>query len=196
MSNPTNPWVALMVLTFRDTRSAAQVLNAMRLNRGILWSMLFLISILTVLTLELSLVFYPADATAPFGSVSPFALTAVVGSALTITVFSLYFAGQMLGGTGRFPAALLVTIWWQAIAIVMQLVQTVALLFSPLLTSLVTLGALVFSIYCLIVFINEMHGFNSLAKALGAVVIAFLGILFGLSLILTLIGVAAQGGAS
>ena len=131
MSQDQNPWFALIVQTFADTSGTARALNAMRLNRGILWSLLLLVSILSVLALQLSLWAYPAEARAPFDNISPFALTVVVGSALTLTVFALFFSGQALGGTGRFPGALLLTIWWQVVAVVLQVVQTVAVLIVP-----------------------------------------------------------------
>ena len=128
---------------------------------------------------------------------SPFALTIVLGAGLTMMVFAFYLTGQMLGGKGRFPGALLLMIWWQVMAMAIQIVQTLGLVLMPLIGGLISILGLGYLLYCLAVFVDAMHGFGNLFKALMTIVIASFGLLLGMSVILTLIGVtAAQGGLS
>lgn len=197
MAEARNPWLALVGRTLVDPRGAAEALLALRFNRGILWSLLVLVSILSVLVFKASLAVLPAQVSPQLAQSSPFALTIVLGAGLTMMVFAFYLTGQMLGGKGRFPGALLLMIWWQVMAMAIQIVQTLGLVLMPLIGGLISILGLGYLLYCLAVFVDAMHGFGNLFKALMTIVIASFGLLLGMSVILTLIGVtAAQGGLS
>jgi hypothetical protein len=125
---------------------------------------------------------------------TPFALTVILGASLLMMVFALQLTGRMLGGTGRFSAALLLVIWWQSMALLIQVAQTATLLLFPPLAGIVTLAGLAWLVFSLLHLVNVLHGFDNLFKALATVVIGVVGISFGLALLLSLIGVTLQGG--
>lgn len=188
-----NPVIQFVGRSFRDPKGVAQMLNAMRLNRGILWSMMVVVICLSVIMMVATVSLTPSPADSQFVSLSPFGLAVMLGSVLVAMVFAFYFTGQMLGGTGRFPGALLLLTWWQAMGVAVQVLQIVIVLIMPPLAGVVTLAGFAYLTVALVLAIDVLHGFNSIAKAIATVIIAFLGTAFGLALILTLVGVTAQG---
>jgi len=61
---------------------------------------------------------------------------------------------------------------------------------------LVALIAMGLQIWCLMHFLNELHGFENLFKALGLFAFSVFGLAVGLSFILLLVGGAAMVGVS
>lgn len=178
--------------SFRDPAGTAQWLKVFAFGRGTLYAMGALVIVLSVLLLELGVLLSPTDA--EILRATPFTLCIILGASLVMMVFAVQMTGQMLGGQGRFGAALLLVIWWQAMALVIQVAQTVAMLVFPPLAGLVTLVGLAWLVFALLHFVNVLHGFGSLPKALATVAIGIVGISFGLALLLSLIGVTLQGG--
>ena len=178
--------------SFRDPAGTARWLRGMAFDRGTLYAMVTLVTVLSVLLLEVGLMLAPGEtAIAPL---SPFTLTVVLGASLIMLIFALQLTGQMLGGSGRLGQALLLVVWWQAMALVIQAAQTVLVLVLPPLAGVLTIAGLVWLVFALLHLVNVLHGFDSLPKALATVVIGVVGISFGLALLLTLIGVTLQGG--
>lgn len=175
-----------------DPAGVARQLATWQLDRVTLWSMVALVTVLSVLVLVAGLYLSPAEAAMIVAT--PFTLTLILGASLIMMVFALQLTGRMLGGTGRFATAILLVVWWQGMALVIQLAQTLALLIIPPLAGVIAIAGLVWLVFALLHFVNVLHGFDSLLKALGTVVIGILGISFGLALLLALIGVTLQGG--
>lgn len=186
-------WISQWIgRSLRDPAGVAQALISIGLSRDALFSMVALVTVLSVLMLELGLYLSPADA--ELLRATPFALTVILGASLLMMVFALQLTGRMLGGTGRFSAALLLVIWWQSMALLIQVAQTATLLLFPPLAGIVTLAGLAWLVFSLLHLVNVLHGFDNLFKALATVVIGVVGISFGLALLLSLIGVTLQGG--
>jgi hypothetical protein len=178
--------------SFRDPAGVALVLTRLELNRGTLYSMVSLVTVLSVLILELGL--YLSQADAELLRATPFTLCFILGASLVMMVFALQLTGRMLGGAGQFGSALLLVVWWQAMALIIQVGQTATMLLFPPMAGIVTLAGLAWLVFALLHLVNVLHGFDSLFKALATVVIGVVGISFGLALLLTLIGVTLQGG--
>ena len=177
-----------------DPAGIARQLKDERLSRGTLWSLLALVTVLSTLLVEAGLVLLSSDTNA--AGFTPFTLTLILGSSLVVMVFAIQLTGQALGGTGRLDQALLLVAWWQGIGLVFQTLQLAAALVLPPLAGIVTLLGLGWLVFALMHFVNELHGFGSLFKALGCVAIGILGFSFGIAIILTLLGVSVQGGPS
>lgn len=183
---------SFIAASFRDPAGTARALVGWRLAPGTLWSMLVLVIVLSVLVLEAGLMLSPAEA-AVFVA-SPFTLCVILGASLVMLAFAIQLTGRMFGGRGTFQTALLLLIWWQAMALVIQVAQTATLLLSPPLSGIVALVGLSWMVFALLHLVNVLHGFESLLKSLGTVVVGILGISFGTALLLTLVGVTVQGG--
>ncbi len=193
MNDQSVDFAGLLRMSFVNPRGAAVYLNEMRLNRGVLWSFFALVVCLSTLMMVASMALAPLPEETPLTTLTPFGLAIALGSILAAMVFALYFTGQMLGGTGRFPGALLLLTWLQIIGIVINIGQMVVFVVLPALGSLLTMIGFGFMFYMMLHFIDVLHGFNNLGKAFATVLIAGLGAVFGLAIILTLISVTAQG---
>ena len=178
--------------SFRDPAGTAQWLAGVAISRATLYTMGALVTVLSVIVLEIGLLLSPAEA--EILRATPFTLCVVLGASLIMMVFAVQLTGQMLGGRGRFGTALLLVIWWQAMALIIQVAQTVALLILPPVAGILTLAGLVWLVFALLHFVNVLHGFDSLPKALATVAIGIVGISVGLAVLLSLIGVTLQGG--
>lgn len=180
----------LILRTFVDPRGVAQQLTSRRYDRGTLWSMCLLVIVLSVLFIALGSALFPSVPQAGIPVVTPMSLGVILGSVLIILVFCIYFTGRALGGTGHFQETLLLMIWHQAVSIALQALQIIVMFIAPVLGGMVSVIGLGFMIFILLHFINVLHGFDSLAKALATLLVALLGMAIGLSIILTLIGVS------
>ncbi len=171
---------------------AARTLIGLGLSRMVLWQALFLVTVVSVLLVAVTqgpLPELPADAPQPV-EVTPFAYAMILGSSLVLLVFALYFTGQALGGTGAFTGALTIVIWLEVLAMCVRLAQVFLSLFVPGLGLTLSLLGMAILFWSLLNFINELHAFNSIGKALLTLVLAVFGISLGVALILSLIGVA------
>lgn len=181
--------------TLRDPAQAARDLTATRYDRGTLWSALALVTVLSVLLLAGMQYLFAAPPTPGAPGVLPLTYALILGSTLVVMVFAVYYVGRSLGGQGTFPDTLLLIVWFQVISIFVQLVQVTAILIVPFLAAFVSIIGIVWLFYCLLTFINVLHGFDSYLKALGTFVMSILGIGFGLALIVTMVGAATPSGA-
>jgi hypothetical protein len=109
---------------------------------------------------------------------------------LVVMVFAIFWIGRSMGGTGSFEETILLVAWLQFIMVCIQGVQAVSLIVLPsLVGSLIGVAGLVIFMWLLTNFIAVLHGFSSLFQVFVMILVAAFGIAFGLSIILTLIGV-------
>ena len=174
-----------------DPAGVARGLMRQHLSRGTLWSLLALVTVVSTLLVQLGMMLIPGSATG--ATFTPFTLTLILGSSLVVMVFAIHLTGQVFGGTGRIDQAILMVAWWQGIGLVIQAAQLVAALVLPPLAGIVTLLGLGWLVFALLHFVNVLHGFDSLFKALGCIAVGILGFSFGIAILLTLLGVTVQG---
>lgn len=187
----------MLVLTLRDPARAAGQLISLNLSRVALWQALALVTILSVIVTALTPEAAMQTVTAVDHEpvvVTPLAYAAIMGSLLVILVFALYYTGLSLGGTGTFPATLVLVVWLEVLATAVRAVLSLALIVSPVIAGLLSLGGLAVLLRTLISFIDVLHGFQSLGKALMTLVLAVVGAFFGLAVILTIISIVLTGG--
>lgn len=177
--------------TVRDPAQMAQRIMQRRYTRGTLWMGLALVSILSVILLKL--LFYISPVAMPLGFTPNF-YGLVMACVLVIFAFGIYLTGQVLGGKATFPHSFAVVIWLEAVALVLRAVQALVYLFSPVLSSYVSIIGMVALVWVLVSFVNEVHQFKSLPRALATIVLAFLGIGFGFGIFMTLIGISVGVG--
>lgn len=188
----------LLALTLRSPAAAAEILVGLNLSRAVLWQAMALVTIVSVLIVAISPGPMP-EAGAVAGPepvlLTPFAYAAILGASLVMLVFALHYTGQAIGGTGGFGATLTLVVWLEVLATAIRVVQAVVLLVVPPLAGVVSLVGLAVLFWTLVNFVNVLHGFQSLGRALLALLLAVVGISLGLALILSLIGAGLPGGA-
>lgn len=158
-------------------------------DRGTLWMGVTLVSILSVLLIQILQVITPF--TMPMGF-TPLLYGLVMGCILIILTMGLYLTGQMLGGQGTFTHSFALVIWLEATALTFRVVQAVVGFISPGISGLLSFAGLIALLWILLNFVNEVHKFNSFGRAFATIVIAIFSIGFGFGLFLSVIGVSAQ----
>jgi len=185
----------LIGLSLRDPGAAMRAILDMRLTNGTLWMALGLTTVLGTL---LATLVNGAVIELPLGTenvvLGPAGFTAVTGGLLVLGVFAVHLTGRALGGEGTLDGAIAVVAWFEVLALIFRTAQIALILTLPFLALPLSIGALVILIYMLLHFTKELHGFASLGRAAGTLVLGVFGMSFGLALILTVIGVGTGMG--
>lgn len=176
-------------------RDGARVIKSVTLPRAARWEALLLIVVISVFIAQVGTLLLPGEAMIVMGPflANPIIACIVQMSLLIVMVFAIYWIGHAMGGKGAFEDAILLVAWMQFVMICLQAIQTVALLLLPPLASLIGVAGLGLFFWLLTNFIAELHGFKSLGRVFLMVIASLFGIAFGLSLILSIIGVSISG---
>jgi len=179
--------LSLLRETIRDPSLVARQIMALRLDRGTLWSALALATILSVLLVAVMEALLPVQGATSL--IGPWLYTVILGSSLVVSVFILTFVGNALGGGGDLGDALALMAWYQMLLLALQVFQLVSILIAPLLGMVASVISLGIALWVIVNFVNEMHRFGNMGRAVLTLVLAFLGLALGLGLILGSIGV-------
>lgn len=179
----------LFVRALADPRGAFRQVSAMQLDRRTMWELLLLFTIGRVLLIGL---FDNGRFVLPFGTtpiiVSPLAYTAVLISGFVILIFMVHYTGRAIGGKGTFLGSMVVAVLLEALSLVLVVIQLLAGLLLPGLVALVSLISIPVMLYCALSYIDELHEYGSMLKAFGMILLAILGLSFGITIFMSLIG--------
>ncbi len=189
-------WMRAVWTSIMEPSESARKALAMDIPVQALWTGLALVAVLNVILVALLQLISPMpQAMQDQGfALSPFGFFAIIGIFFVLFVYGIFYAGRMIGGQGTLQATLKIVVWFQAVSLTLEGIQFALVLISPAIGSifgLLTLGAL---IWCFMNFINVLHGFNNLGKALGAIVLALIGTALISGIILAVLGVGPTGG--
>ena len=98
-------------------------------------------------------------------------------------VFCTYYIGRAFGGTGTLGGALRMVIWWQGFLAILQALQLVLVIASPLLAGLVGLVGGLYSLWVYVCFVSVLHGFASRGQVFLGILASLFGVAFGLILL-------------
>lgn len=194
-------WKALFTLTFRDPAAAARVVLGLGLVKV---ELLLSLTLMTVLNAIVFSVFYQISSTQiaaseifPAAYQSPTIYAVLTGGMSLLTVITLLWSGRALGGRGTLDGFLAVITWLQVLRLAVQVVVLVLLFVMPTLAGMLAIAGNLWGLWILVHFINVAHGFENMGRAASVLVMAVMVGLFGLTLIVALIGGAARiGGVS
>ncbi|KQI72604.1 hypothetical protein AN191_06205 [Loktanella sp. 5RATIMAR09] len=189
-------WMRAVWTSIVEPSQSARKALAMDIPVQALWTGLALVAVLNVILVALLQLISPMpQAMQEQGfALSPFGFIAIIGIFFVLFVYGIFYAGRMIGGQGTLQATLTIVVWFQAVSLTLEGIQFALVLISPAIGSifgLLTLGAL---IWCFVNFINVLHEFDNLGKALGAIVLALIGTALISGIILAVLGVGPAGG--
>ena len=184
----------LALLTVQDPAEAARQLMAIQLDRGTLWTAVFLVAVLNTLLAGLNNVLMPNTTPIPGLFDVPAVYFFFVGGGLVLTILTLFWVGRAFGGEGSMEDIMVVVVWLQFMRVLVQATALVLLLTIPMLSILLILVAALVGIWILVHFVDQAHRFGSLGKSAGVLIAAFVGMVVGVSILLSMIGVSAVGG--
>lgn len=188
----TSP-AAVMTLareTLADPRATARRIMSADLPVGARWQALALVVILSVLIGQLAAWLMLGEAGMMGAMAGPVQSGMVQGGALLLMVFAAHRIGRMMGGRGSFEDALILITWLQAIMILVQLVQVAALVVLPPLAGILSIMGVVLFLWLLTNFVAELHGFDSLGRVFGMIVVTAVGLAFIAATVLSVLGLA------
>jgi hypothetical protein len=180
--------------SLRDPADVARRIKALRVPHEAGWIVLGFGTIAVVILLHLERMM-PGGAAQVAGLGGTAIMDVIILGALSVMmVFVFYLIGRSMGGTGSFGSTLAMMAWFQIIVLILVVIQVTAAIVLPTVAGFIAIGSFVVQIYCLIHFVNVLHGFDSLPKSAGLLVASIIGLGFGLALIVLLIGGAAIAG--
>lgn len=163
-----------------EPRPAAANLMALGLPIQAVWLAFFLVNILGVM-----IAFFLPGAD-PGGSPIMGALFATGVSFASVVV--ILKVGQALGGTGTFGDTLLLMTFLSAIVFAGQIVQLVLTVVLPPMAFVFGIAVILFAVWLNVNFIAAVHGFSSLMRALGVLVLGSFILAVIMMIVLTLTG--------
>lgn len=175
---------------FREPRQTAADVLALGIPKEALAPALLLVVVVSVLLSAASDMIVP-----PQVEISYFRMALLI--MIIFTAFSLSIAqvGKMMGGVGTFPDSLLLAIFFQAIFIPVQALQVALMLVSIEMAALLSFAIIIFGFWVNVNFIAALHGFETLGRALGVLLLASFAVAIFLMIIAPLLGISLTGGA-
>jgi len=179
-------WFSLM----EPTKAAENVLKA-GVPVPVLWMVMGLTSVLTVLILAAMqwITPLPAELREQGLDLTPFALVILVGFMLSLFVYAVHIAGKMMGSPAGFPACLAIMAWFNWVNVTLEGMQVALALISPSVAAMFSVIAFGVMLWCLLNFLNVLHGFGSMLKAAASLFLALVMLALIGAVVLTFFGV-------
>jgi len=188
-------WQTLFVETMRTPDSAARSVLKTKIARSELWMGLVAASALNAVITGLTITIVPLPGNWPTLFNSPIAYFIMVVGGLVLLAHILTWAGRAIGGKGSLDDMLKLMVWMQFVRVVLQAVGLCLMLMIPLVAAIFSLITGLWSVWILMNFVKVGHKLATLMTALMVIFVTFLGMVIGLSVLLTLIGVGTIGAA-
>ncbi len=132
----------------------------------------------------------PADAPMAFLAFQPLTVAMFEIAIVMVIVWLAVIVGGWFGGSGTLTGSMKLMAWLQVALLGLQIAQLVLLLISPLLSALANLFVLGWFFWALSAFVAELHGFSSVLKVMGGIIVSFFVILFVAGIVLSMAGVS------
>jgi hypothetical protein len=190
MDETVQSLIALARLTLTDPSEGARRVKALDVPRAVLWQGFALVVVMSVLLTEVGALASPASVgMVEFLHLSPFFAGAVQALVLWMMVHATHRVGAAFGGEGSFEESVKLVVWLQAMLVGLQAVQLVAFFLVPALAVFLGIASLAWFFWVLTSFVMVLHGFESRAKVFLGILLAFVALVFGLSVLLAMLGV-------
>ncbi len=182
----------LALETVQSPRTAAQKIMSLNLGRDVLWTGLILAGAVNSIIYSFSL--FTADTSMlPALFRNPLMFFMLITGVLALTVHAFYWTGRALGGQGDLGELLALLVWLQGLRAVAQAVMFVLLLVSPAIGQLFSLLVGILGLWITVNFVTEALRLPGLLHGVGVLVLAAVGMVFGLAILAGLIGISAIG---
>ncbi len=174
-------------------RDVARLLLSLRLGQEALLTAFALVVVLNALMLGLSGLAVPADPALPGFLTQPALFLGVQALALAGTIAAVTGLGRVFGAEADPARVAVVLIWLQALRVLVQALLLLVLPLSAGLASLIQVAGSILGVWIVVHFIDEALALDSLFKAAAVLILGVLAMAFGLSILLSLMGVSPEG---
>lgn len=176
-----------------DPRGAARQIIDLKIPKPALWNSVLLVVIMSVLLTYGTLIIAGQETGILELAGSPIIFVFYMVAQLVLLVFAMYWTGKALGGTGALDDIVVLIVWLQTLWLLAQIIQTVVLVFAPNASTLIGFASIIYGIWIMINFISESHGFPNWVKGALTLLLAVLGVIIGIAILLSVIGVSSIG---
>lgn len=180
-------WGDLIKTTITRPHEAARRVLALNLPREALWTAIFLVAVLNTILRSLINIAVPQEMFPGFNT--PGVYFVFAAGSLVIAIIALFWAGRALGGRGEMTDIMAVIVWLQVLRLMVQVVSVLLLLSLPALAGVLMIAASLIGIWIMAHFVNEAHRLDSLGRAFGVLIAAFLAMVLGVSALLSVVGI-------
>ncbi len=184
-------FLKLALQSVTNPREVAALLLSIRPSREAIWTGFALVVVLNGLIFSTSLLLAPGAA--PAFMANPVSFIMLQAATLAGTILAFTGVGRLLGGRARLEEMALLMIWMQGLRILVQAALLVIAPISALLAGVLTMGATAVGVWIAVNFIDEAHELNGLLRALAVLILGVLAMAFGLSILLTMVGITPEG---
>jgi hypothetical protein len=122
--------------------------------------------------------------TAPMVSFTPLQWAVVQVASMFVGAAVITGAGRWFGGHGTLPQAVILLAWAEFIVLMVQVAQVLALFILPPLTLVLAIAGIGLTLWLIVNFIAELHGFTSLIKVFFAMIAVSFALIMVLATIL------------
>ena len=185
----------LVRLTITDAQTGARAVLGGAIPKEALWTLFLLVAALSGFLSQLTLMLVPLDTPEELIVPSGFFLGTLVGVVILGLSLAATLIGRAFGGQGTFGESLMLITWLQFVMVAVQVVQTALALINPALGVLIGWAGFVLLFWLLTNFIAVLHGFQSLGQVFMMIIASAVGIAFGVSILLALVGTIFAIGA-
>ncbi len=194
MSNLMDPkyLLQLAVRTVQRPKEGAAEVLRIAPARGALALGFALMIVISLMMGEVVALVLGTPEAGPLTGQSSLTLGLMQAAFLFLAVHAITYIGRLCGGTGDFDGALALMTWLQFVFLLIQLVQLFLLLTAPPLAAIVTLIAIGLFFWLLVNFIAVLHDFESVGMVFFMTLVSFVGIVFAISLVLTILGLTPE----
>jgi hypothetical protein len=183
----------LVQATLRTPRIAAEQIIAWQLSRDVLWTALALVAVLNTFVIVLLIQVARPDMPLPSYFSAPLALYVLLAGILVVYVHAIYWAGLAIGGQGALGDVLALVVWLQVLRALAQVGVLALTVLVPSLAFVLSLTIAVWGLWILLSFITTSLNLPSVGHAVAVLIIGAVGLVLGLGILLSVIGLAAQG---
>ncbi|WP_114964260.1 YIP1 family protein [Alkalilacustris brevis] len=191
MDTSASAFLALVRETLSDPRAGARRVISVDIPMSARWQAFLLVIVLSVLLGRVAtLLMLGTDALNGGMMASPLQSGMLQGGALLLLVFATFNVGRLMGGQGSFADTLILVTWLQALLLLVQVVQVLALLLLPPFAGMLGILGMVLFLWLLTNFVAELHGFESLGKVFGVILLTAIGLGFVVTVLMAILGLA------
>ena len=180
------PFLPLARQAIAEPREAATTLLSMGVPNAALWPAFGLFVVLSAMLGSVSEMLRPSIQGL---TIMPLPFTAVSAVAGAASVFAIWKVGQAMDGKGSFYETLLLMVFLQGILFIGQLAEFALFVIAPPISSLLSFALLLLAFWLNLNFIAALHGFSSLMRAFGCLLLASAGVAVVLLCAMTLFGI-------
>lgn len=190
-------WAELVIDSFRAPRAAARRLLALELGADTLVQAALAVTCLGMVLTHVAgtLAGGALDPVTAALLASPLVGALVQLAGMLLTVVLTWKVGRLFGGQGDLGGALRVLVWLNAVLLLLQVAQLVALAAVPPLAVVLSVAGMVWLLWAFACFTAELHGFENAFAVAGVALIAALVVIFVLMTLLAMLGINPQGTA-